>query len=93
MKKLFTAVVVALGLLAGQAYAASAACEKSADDKKLSGAARTSHIKKCEKDAAGAGAGSAACEKSAADKKLSGAAKTSHIKKCTEDEKAAAAKK
>ena len=91
MKTLLTAVVVALGLFAGQAYAASAACEKSADDKKLSGAARTSHIKKCEKDAA-AGA-SPACEKSAADKKLSGAAKTSHIKKCMEDEKAAAAKK
>lgn len=93
MKKLMTAVVVALGLLAGQAYAASAACEKSADDKKLAGAARTSHIKKCEKDAAAGTAASPACEKSAADKKLSGAAKTSHIKKCMEDEKAAAAKK
>jgi len=93
MKKLLTAVVIAMGLFASQAYAASAACEKSADDKKLSGAARTSHIKKCEKDAAGGATGSAACEKSAADKKLSGAAKTSHIKKCTEDEKATAAKK
>jgi hypothetical protein len=93
MKKLLTAVVVAMGLFASQAYAASAACEKSADDKKLSGAARTSHIKKCEKDAAGGATASAACEKSAADKKLAGAAKTSHIKKCTEDEKAAAAKK
>lgn len=97
MKTLLSAVVVTLGLLAGQAYAASAACEKSADEKKLSGAARTSHIKKCEKDAAApagaAMAASPACEKSAADKKLSGAAKTSHIKKCMADEKAAAAKK
>jgi hypothetical protein len=93
MKMLMTAAVVAMGLFAGQAYAANAACEKSADDKKLSGAARTSHIKKCEQDAAAATAGSPACEKSAADKKLSGAAKTSHIKKCTADEKAAAAKK
>lgn len=81
MKMLMTAVVVAAGLFAGQAYAASAACEKSADDKNLSGAARTSHIKKCEADAGS----NAACEKSADDKKLSGAARTSHIKKCVAD--------
>jgi psiF repeat len=31
--------------------AASPACEKSADDKKLAGAARTAHIKKCTADA------------------------------------------
>lgn len=88
MRTLLSAVVVAMSLLAGQAHAASSACEKSADEKKLSGAARTSHIKKCEKDAAAAAGGPAAspaCEKSAADKKLSGAAKTSHIKKCMED--------
>jgi hypothetical protein len=30
--------------------AASPACEKSADDKKLAGAARNSHIKKCMTD-------------------------------------------
>ncbi|MBL8287552.1 MAG: hypothetical protein JNL85_06200 [Rubrivivax sp.] len=84
MNKLITACFLTLGLLAGQAYAANAACEKSADDKKLAGAARTSHIKKCEKDMAG-GAGSPACEKSADDKKLAGAARTSHIKKCMAD--------
>jgi hypothetical protein len=83
MNKLLTACFLTLGLMAGQAYAANAACEKSADDKKLAGAARTAHIKKCEADS-GAGA-SPACEKSAADKKLAGAAKTSHIKKCMED--------
>lgn len=93
MRTLLTAVALATGLLCGQAYAASAACEKSADDKKLSGAARTSHIKKCEKDAGGGTSASATCEKSAADKKLAGAAKTSHLKKCMEDEKAAPAKK
>jgi hypothetical protein len=95
MKKLITLAAVALGLAAGQAWAVNAACEKQADEKKLAGAARTSFVKKCEKDAGGAsGAGGdaqAACEKSAADKKLAGAAKTSHIKKCMED--AAAAKK
>ncbi len=86
MKKLLALGAVSLSLVAGQAFAANAACEKSADEKKLSGAARASHIKKCEKEAGGAA--SAACEKSAADKKLAGAAKTSHIKKCMEDEKA-----
>jgi hypothetical protein len=93
MNKLLTVCAIAMALLAGPAYAASAACEKSADEKKLSGAARTSHIKKCESDAAAGTTGSPACEKSAADMKLSGAAKSSHIKKCTADEKAAAAKK
>ena len=88
MRTVMTAVIVAIGLFAGQAYAASAACEKSADDKKLAGAARTSHIKKCM--AEGGGDASAACEKSTADKNLAGAAKTSHVKKCMED---AAAKK
>jgi hypothetical protein len=83
MNKLLTACFLTLGLLAGQAYAANAACEKSADDKKLAGAARTSHIKKCEADM-GAG-GSPACEKSADDKKLAGAARASHIKKCMAD--------
>lgn len=86
MKKLLTLAALSLGLVAGQAYAANPACEKSADEKKLAGAARTSHIKKCEADAGGGA--SAACEKSAADKKLAGAAKTSHLKKCMADEKA-----
>jgi hypothetical protein len=57
-----------------------------ADEKKLAGAARTSFITKCEKDASPAA--SPACEKSAADKKLAGAAKASHLKKCMADEKA-----
>jgi hypothetical protein len=83
MNKLITACAIALSLMAGQAFAANAACEKSADDKKLAGAARTSHIKKCEKEAGGGA--SAACEKSADDKKLAGAARTSHVKKCMAD--------
>jgi hypothetical protein len=64
------------------------ACEKSADDKKLAGAARASHIKKCNADAgAAAAAGKPECEKSADDKKLAGAARASHIKKCNADAK------
>ena len=50
MNKLLTACFLTLGLMAGQAYAANAACEKSADDKKLAGAARNSHVKKCMAD-------------------------------------------
>jgi hypothetical protein len=63
------------------------ACEATATEKKLAGAAKTSFMKKCEKDAGGmaAAGGNAACEKSAADKKLAGAAKASHIKKCSAD--------
>lgn len=98
-KFLLTAIVAAFGLLSSQAFAANAACEAKAVDKNgkaLAGAAKTSFMKKCEKEsaapAAAAAAASPACEKSAADKKLAGAAKTSHIKKCMADEKASAKK-
>jgi hypothetical protein len=88
-KSLISIAVAVLGLLAAPAFAASD-CEAKAGEKKLAGAAKTSFIKKCEKDAAGgAMAASPACEKSAADKKLAGAAKNSHIKKCMADEKGA----
>lgn len=88
LKSAFTVACASL-LLSTSAFAAD--CTKMADEKKLAGAAKTSFVKKCEKDAgAAAPAASPACEKSAADKKLAGAAKTSHIKKCMAD---AAAKK
>lgn len=89
MRTLINVAVVLLAMAAAPALAASA-CEKSADDKKLSGAARTSHVKKCVADGGAVADAGAACEKSAADKNLAGAAKTSHVKKCMED---AAAKK
>jgi hypothetical protein len=93
-KTLLTALVTACTLFAGQAFAANAECDAKAAEKKLAGAAKTSFVKKCEKDSAApaAAAASPACEKSAADKKLAGAAKTSHIKKCMADEKAGAKK-
>jgi hypothetical protein len=68
-------------LMSTGAWAAD--CAKMADEKKLAGAARTSFVTKCEKDAAPVA--NAACEKSADDKKLAGAARTSHIKKCVAD--------
>ncbi|MBS0220022.1 MAG: hypothetical protein JSR91_04690 [Proteobacteria bacterium] len=61
------------------ATTAPATCKAQATGKKLAGAALTSFMTKCEKDA------TAACDKTAADKKLAGAAKTSFTKKCVSD--------
>ena len=69
-------------------FAADASCEAQATEKKLAGAAKTSFVKKCTKDAEQAA--SKACETQAADKKLAGAAKTSFVKKCVKDTAAAA---
>ena len=54
----------------------------------MSGAAKTSFVKKCEKDATEAA--TKTCEGQAADKKLAGAAKNSFVKKCVTDATAAA---
>lgn len=54
-------------------------CKEQAAAKKLAGAAMTSFMNKCKKDA------QASCDAQAADKKLSGAAKTSFTKKCVSD--------
>ena len=70
------------------AAADKAACEKSADEKKLHGAARTSHVKKCMGE--GGGNAAAACEAKAVSKDgkpLAGAAKASFMKKCEADAK------
>lgn len=56
-----------------------ASCKAQASEKKLAGAAMTSFMKKCEKDA------EAVCDASAKDKKLAGAAKSSFTKKCVSD--------
>jgi hypothetical protein len=66
-------------LLTSTAAFADTTCKQQAADKKLAGAAQTSFLTKCEKDAA------ATCTTNAADKKLAGAAKTSFVKKCTSD--------
>lgn len=75
--KQFMVVAAILALGAGSAQAAS--CSVQAGEKKLAGAAKTSFMDKCQKDA------TAACDKEAADKKLTGAAKTSFAKKCVGD--------
>ena len=75
MKSIVFAAV--LSLIGGSAYADS--CKATAGSKKLSGAAMTSFMTKCETDA------KAGCDKTAAEKKLSGAAKDSFTKKCVSD--------
>ena len=52
-------------------------------EKNLSGAARTSFVTKCEKDASAAATKS--CKENATAKKLSGAARTSYVTKCEKD--------
>lgn len=75
-------------LLANPVFANDAAqlqCEAQAAAKKLAGAAKTSFVGKCVKDASAAepaNAKASQCEKAAADKKLAGAAKNSFIQKC-----------
>jgi hypothetical protein len=71
-------IIVMLSLPVGVALAAGT-CNDQAADKKLAGAAKTSFLTKCEKDA------TATCDATATDKKIFGAAKTSFMKKCVAD--------
>jgi hypothetical protein len=90
MKKLFSVAFIAL-FTANMAFAADAACEAKAAEKKLAGAAKNSFMTKCEKDAAAAApAAASSCTDRAAEKKLAGAAKNAFMTKCEKD--AAAAK-
>ncbi len=73
-----------IAMTAGLAFCSSAAfadptCQEKATAKNLAGAALTSFMTKCQKDAA------ASCQKTSADKKLSGAAKNSFETKCVND--------
>ena len=82
-------VAIAVTLFANTAaFAANASCEAQAAEKKLSGAAKSSFTKKCEKDATGAA--TTACTTQATKKKLAGAAKSSFVKKCVTDATTAA---
>jgi len=72
-------LLAALALSCLSTFAHAQSCAVQAGDKKLAGAAKTSFLTKCEKDA------TAACDKQAADRKLAGAAKTSFTTKCVTD--------
>lgn len=75
----YFATVLMLCAFSGGALAAEATCKDQAAEKKLAGAALTSFMTKCEKDA------TAACDADSKAKKLAGAALTTHMKKCVED--------
>ena len=70
--------VVALLLSAGSVQAAET-CKGNADDKKLSGGARTSFLTSARRTP------TAACETNATERKLAGAARTSFVTKCARD--------
>src|SRR5512137_2303042 len=89
MKRLLLATAITLLACTG-AYAATPACEAQATEKKLAGAAKTSFVQKCEKDATASA--QKLCGAQAAEKKLAGAAKTSFVKKCVTDNTDAVAK-
>jgi hypothetical protein len=72
----FALVVVALSLPLGPAVGAN--CADQAAEKRLAGAAKTSFLEKCRRDAL-------SCTLQAAEKKLAGAAKTSFLGKCEKD--------
>lgn len=61
------------------AQAAAPTCMAAAQDKKLAGAAKTSFVQKCEREA------TERCEAAASERKLAGAAKASNVKKCVKD--------
>lgn len=74
MKKLIallSAMIISMPLVAGDN-----ACMTQAAEKKLSGAAQTSFIKKCVRDS---------CNATSVEKKLAGTAKDSFTKKCLAD--------
>jgi hypothetical protein len=72
--KFFIAALAAL--LASSMALADSDCMAKAAEKKLAGAAKTSFVNKCVRDA---------CEATAAEKKLAGAAKNSFTTKCIAD--------
>ncbi len=75
----FTSTLTLAALVGTSALAQDASCTASAAEKKLSGAAKSSFLKKCEADA------QARCEAAATEKKLAGAARTANVKKCTQE--------
>lgn len=84
MRNLIALFSVALITMSSSAFAAT--CDAQAAEKKLAGAAKSSFVQKCEKDAAAAlAAATSTCEAQATEKKLAGAAKNSFTKKCIKD--------
>ncbi len=72
-------VIALAALITLTAPALADSCVASADARKLAGAARTSFLTRCERDA------QQACDAQAASRHLAGAAKTSFVGKCVKD--------
>ena len=81
MKSFTLALMAALVVMT--AHAADATCVAQAAEKNLAGAAKTSFLNKCMRDAVAAS--STSCDAQAAEKKLAGAAKISFTRKCIAD--------
>jgi len=79
MFKPFLTLCSMLMVFASQAFAQGPSCTAAAAEKRLAGAAKTSFLAKCERDAA------TACEATATERKLHGAARTSFTRKCVKD--------
>jgi hypothetical protein len=71
-------IIAAALILSGQT-ARAASCQEEAASKRLGGAALSSFMTKCEKDAR------VSCERESSGKRLSGAAKNSFETKCVND--------
>lgn len=80
MKCMAVIAVMALGTLQA-ARAADTGCDARASEKHLSGAARNSFVKKCEKTVR-ADQAKQQCSTQADDKQLHGAARDSFVRKC-----------
>lgn len=79
-----TLATLIFAFLSQVSFAAEPTCDAKAAEKKLAGAAQTSFIKKCEKDAK-ANTAKLECDAKAVEKKIYGAAKNSFTKKCVAD--------
>lgn len=79
MRTIWLGSLVLAALMPLTSLAEGPSCTASATEKKLAGAAKTSFMKKCEKDAG------ATCDAAAVEKKIFGAAKNSFTKKCVKD--------
>ena len=77
MVRLLVGFILSLHVVS--ASAADLSCTAQATEKNLAGAAKTSFMNKCERDAR------TSCDAAAGENKLSGAAKTSFSNKCVKD--------
>jgi hypothetical protein len=80
MQYLYILVVISL-FVGNSTLAAEVTCDTQANEKKMTGAAKTNFVKKCNLTATSA---VTSCEGQATSKKLTGASKTSFIRKCYE---------